>query len=50
MKIVDFGLCETCVHKNTMDDEDPCYECLSVPAREDSHTPIKYEAVENGGV
>lgn len=47
MKHVNFGLCETCIYKDLMDTEDPCYECLGVPAREDSHTPIKYEAIEN---
>lgn len=43
MKIVDFSKCNTCKHKDLADTEDPCYECLSEPARENSRTPIKYE-------
>lgn len=44
MKIVEFELyCSKCKHYNSSDADDPCDYCLSVPARENSRRPIKYE-------
>ena len=43
-KIVEFELyCSKCKHYNSSDADDPCDYCLSVPARENSRRPIKYE-------
>lgn len=35
--------CATCTNKDTPEDEEPCFSCLQVPARENSHKPEKYE-------
>lgn len=43
-KIVEFELyCSKCKHYDSSDADDPCDYCLSVPARENSRLPIKYE-------
>ena len=43
-KFVDFYIyCQKCKHKNVIESEDPCHECLNEPVREDSRKPIKYE-------
>lgn len=43
-KIVEFELyCSKCKHYDSSDADDPCDYCLSVPARENSRRPIKYE-------
>lgn len=43
-KIVEFELyCPKCKHYDSSDADDPCDYCLSVPARENSRRPIKYE-------
>lgn len=43
-KIVEFELyCSKCKHYDSNDADDPCDYCLSVPARENSRRPIKYE-------
>lgn len=43
-KIVEFELyCSKCKHYSSSDADDPCDYCLSVPARENSRRPIKYE-------
>lgn len=43
-KIVEFELyCQKCKHYDSSDADDPCDYCLSVPARENSRRPIKYE-------
>ncbi len=47
MKIVDFEhYCPTCEFSNIADVEDPCNDCLTVPAREYSHKPEKYQEKE----
>lgn len=46
LKIVDFEqFCGTCKHKDENPDVEgsPCDICLSIPARESSHKPEKYE-------
>lgn len=46
LKIVDFDkYCGTCKHREEDPDieESPCDVCLSIPAREDSRRPEKYE-------
>lgn len=43
-KIVYFETyCQKCKYVNKKADEEPCNECLSIPAREYSHKPIKFE-------
>ena len=43
MKEVYFGeYCKSCVNKNTKEYDDPCNECLTESARENSHKPIRY--------
>lgn len=42
-KIVEFDKwCSTCKHKDKKEHESPCDECLSVPARMNSHKPERY--------
>lgn len=44
MKEVYFNeFCSKCVNRDTPDTEEPCNECLTFPAREDSHKPVMYE-------
>ena len=43
-KIVDFTFCTSCKHWSKEEKEDPCYECLLVPARKDSHVPLYFES------
>lgn len=40
--------CKSCKYQEKEEDQSPCYECLEVPARENSHKPIKYEERKNG--
>lgn len=35
--------CTTCKYKDTDETEDPCNECLTNPANENSHKPVNYE-------
>lgn len=47
LKIVDFSeYCYKCEHNDNREENSPCHECLSIPAREDSRRPEKY--VYNG--
>lgn len=39
--------CYTCKNNDKNEDEDPCNECLTTPARENSHKPLKYESAIN---
>ena len=34
--------CKTCVNRDIKETEDPCNECLTTSARENSHKPIRY--------
>lgn len=44
MKEVYFSkYCSLCKHKNVVETEEPCNECLACGAREDSHRPLNYE-------
>ena len=44
MHIVDFETyCAMCAHKNKAENEEPCWECLDIPAREDSRRPEYWE-------
>lgn len=44
MKLVEFeNWCPKCKHINVEETEEPCNECLTYPAAEDSHKPIKFE-------
>lgn len=38
--------CKKCVNKHTDESDDPCYDCLETPARENSHTPINFKENE----
>ena len=38
-KLVDFGMCRECVHWNKPESEDPCCDCLEIPARTSSSIP-----------
>ena len=42
-KLVEYEKCKTCKHKGTNEQDEPCDECISTPARDASHTPIHYE-------
>lgn len=42
-KLVNFEKCKTCKYKGTNEQDEPCEECISTPARDVSHTPIHYE-------
>lgn len=47
MKEVYFSkYCSLCKHKNVAETEEPCNECLTCGAREDSHRPINFKAKE----
>ena len=41
--------CETCKHKNVVEYEDPCNECLDNPVNDYTDKPIKYEKEEKKG-
>lgn len=44
VKFVDyFRYCASCEHWNKPECEDPCDECLTLPAREDSRKPEYYK-------
>ena len=45
-KIVDFTWCHTCKYRKLLEHEQPCRECLSSPARVDSHKPERWEEVK----
>lgn len=34
--------CKTCLHKDTAEKDEPCFECLAEPANVDSHKPVKW--------
>ena len=36
--------CATCANKDIAESEEPCYECLSEPAREYSHKPLNWKS------
>lgn len=43
MKEVYFGeYCKSCVHKDTAEKDEPCFECLAEPGNVDSHKPVRY--------
>lgn len=43
-KIVEYeNWCPKCKYLNVDEVEEPCNECLTYPAVEDSHKPIKFE-------
>lgn len=35
--------CETCKHRDVDENEEPCYKCLEIGARENSHVPEFWE-------
>lgn len=43
-KIVNFeDYCGSCIHRKLNENDDPCNDCLTISAREDSHKPEYYE-------
>ena len=47
-KIVEFEQwCPRCKHEDTPGTEEPCNECLSIPARMGSRKPEKWEAKDD---
>lgn len=38
--------CQTCVHKELNEKDDPCDECLSNPTNLYSHKPVNYISVK----
>lgn len=36
--------CPTCKYSEKKEADDPCYDCLTIPARQDSHKPEMYES------
>lgn len=44
VKFVNFVLfCHKCEYHNNAETENPCYECLGTPVRENSQTPINFK-------
>lgn len=37
-----FKYCKHCVNKECLQTEDPCNECLTTPARQNTKKPINY--------
>lgn len=35
--------CKTCKHKDLHESEEPCNECLTIPANIQSHKPVRWE-------
>lgn len=43
-KIVDFETyCKLCKHKDCLESEDPCFDCLDTPVNVYSRKPINFE-------
>lgn len=38
--------CESCMHKDLKDTDEPCSECLEEPINLYSHKPVKWEEKE----
>jgi len=46
-KEVDFNkYCPKCQYDKKLEEDDPCFECLEVPARADSHKPVNFKEKE----
>lgn len=44
LKIVEYDVwCSQCKHDSKLESEDPCCDCLNLPANEDSHKPVYFE-------
>lgn len=44
VKIINFDdFCHLCEQEPIESTEEPCNECLGIPVREDSHTPINFK-------
>lgn len=41
-KEVYFTYCNTCDHKQVLEKDEPCNECLNNPVNEFSHFPVNY--------
>lgn len=35
--------CASCVHSDTLESEDPCFECLDEPVNVESHKPVNWK-------
>lgn len=38
--------CPKCKHASLDEGQDPCFDCLRVPARDNSHKPVMFEEKE----
>lgn len=44
IKEVSFDIyCLRCIHKDLAEEDHPCDECLTIPARENTHVPEYWE-------
>ena len=42
-KIVKFDeYCKQCEHEKKAENEDPCWDCLTIPVNEDSYRPTQF--------
>ena len=49
MHIVDFATyCKTCSYQKNKETDEPCNECLTIPARANSSRPEKWKENKNG--
>ena len=47
--IVEYGKwCENCFYKDTKEDDDPCFDCLAEPAKDEGRQPIHYKPKQSG--
>lgn len=47
MHLIEFDMyCPACKHYNKDQNEEPCCECLKVPARENSRKPERWEEAD----
>lgn len=47
-KIVSFQFCRFCEHKNKLESDEPCCDCLDYPSNIDSRRPIHFK--DNGSL
>ena len=43
-KIVNFNLCNYCVHKDISEEDEPCCDCLDYASNIDSRRPIHFKS------
>lgn len=46
-KIVDFGeYCKRCKYYENAENEDPCWDCLTISVNDDTHRPVEFVKAE----